>query len=191
MELLKVVQEMQTEEYKHNLRRESFKHLCGLNLTDFQIDVLMANCENNSQTIYSSQRRREGTSTALLLKIYQSIFLEERTNHKVVICKYDNMARSLCTMMVDLLDPLLVRRHSRYRIELECGTSISFANSNPINLLGVRTGPEVFFDNYRIEDERHNSEMTTIIRPLFPTHTHYFIDGYEDAEFNRRYSINI
>lgn len=191
MELLKLVQEMQTEEYQYKLKRESLENLCGLKLTDFQIDVLMASCENNSQTIYQRQRRQEGTTTALLLKIYQSIFLDERMNNKIVICKYDSISRCLCNMMIELLDPSLIRRHSRYTIELECGTSITFANSNPTNLLGIRTGPEIFIDNYRLEDVRKNSEMASVIRPLFPTHIHYFIDGYEDAEFQRRYTINI
>jgi predicted DsbA family dithiol-disulfide isomerase len=78
MEILKQVQYMQTEEYVLKVKRKSFEKLCGYDLTDFQIGVLMANTVENSQTIYAAQRRGTGTSTALLLKIYQSIFLEGR-----------------------------------------------------------------------------------------------------------------
>jgi hypothetical protein len=189
MELLKLVKEMQSEEYKHKLRRESFEHLCGYYLTEFQVGVLMADTVNNSQTIYAAQDRNTGTSTALLFKVYQSIFLEDKLNEKYVISKSNNQASYMKNQMMNLLGRanLLdqVRRNSRYRIELNNGCIIYFENHNPLNLRGIRTGPEFFFDDYVLSDEQSNAEFNNIVSSAFPTHCHYFLAS---EQFNQEFT---
>lgn len=174
MELLKLIQERQSEEYKYNKRKESLKGLLGFNLTDFQLDVLMARCVDNSQTIYAKQPRQRGTTTALLLKLYQSIFLDNKLNDKYVICKNNNTSMHTKDQMMYLLGQAnlldVIRRHSRYKIELNIGITINFANNNPDNLRGINRNNEFFIDNCDIND---NLLIDTILLS-FPSHIHIF-----------------
>lgn len=191
MEILKQVQYMQTKEYELKLRRESLEHLCGFDLTDFQIGVLMAECIESSQTIYAAQQRRAGTSTALLLKIYQSIFLEGKLNHKYVISISNAQSSYLCDRMMQLLGQanLLeeIRSHSRYEIRFNNGCTIHFKNDNPNNLIGGRKGVEFFIDNYRLSNTLKTRQLMNVISPMEPSHIHYFLDSSEifsDILFN-------
>lgn len=192
MEILKLVQEMQTEEYQYKERRESFKHLCGLDLTEFQLDVLMADTEFNSQTIYAQQLRQRGTSTALLLKIYKSIFIDNHANSIYVISNFEASSRSLSLRMYELLEAAglthLVSRHNRNSIEFDHGVSIRFYGSNSQNLVGMRQGCEIFFDDYRLTDSEtiRNEALLNVIRPSLPTHMHFFMAGIDElfAHFN-------
>jgi hypothetical protein len=185
MELLKRVQYMQTEKYRYELKRESLKHSFGLDLTEFQIDVLMANCDDKSLTIYAKQPRRAGTSTALLLKVLQSIFVDKKYNNKHIISKSNHQSSYLKDRMMvmigqaGLLDRIV--RNSRHMIEFDFGTRIHFENDNPLNLTGV-SGPEFFFDDYDMNNISRNLEFNSIMRTTFPTHIHYFLQGSELEE---------
>lgn len=187
MELLGLIKEMQTEEYNHKLRRESYKNYCGIELNEFQLDVLMADSVNNSQTIYAAQPRQRGTSTALLLKVYQSIFEHGNFNNKHIISRNNNQ----CSHMKDRMMVLIgqagmldqVVRSTRHMIEFDFGTRIRFENSNPLNLTGVASGPEFFFDDYNINNHSTNEEFNSHMRITFPTHIHYFLQGLEERNF--------
>lgn len=187
MELLRLVNQIQSDEYEHKLRRDSYKNYCGMQLNDYQVDVLMANCVNNSQTIYAAQPRQGGTSTALLLKVYQSIFDHGNFNNKHIICRNNNM----CSIMKDRMIALIgqagqldhVIRSTRHMIEFDFGTRIRFENSNPLNLTGTPTGPEFFFDDYNINNHSTNEEFNSHMRITFPTHIHYFLEGIEVLNF--------
>jgi hypothetical protein len=183
MELLGLVKEMQSAEYAYKMRRQSLENLCGMNLTEYQIGVLMSECQDNSQTIYAAQQRNSGTSTALLLKVYQSIFLDNKLNNKYIISKGNNPSAYMKNQMMNLLGRanLLqeVRRDSRYRIEFNNGCVIHFENENPINLRGSSMGAEFFLDDYTITTEVKNQEMSSVIFPSLPIHVHYFLAGNE------------
>lgn len=182
MEILKLVQDMQTEEYRYNRRRENLRRLCGYYLNDYQLDVLIAETASNSQTMYAAQPRQSGTSTALLLKVYQSIFLNQTHNTKLIISRTNNQCRYMKEAMIELLNrsDLMgqVVRHNRYSIEFNFGTIIYFYNNNSQNLLGFRMNPEVFFDDYNTNDST-NDEMLNVVTSTFPTHVHFFLAGIE------------
>jgi hypothetical protein len=186
MDVLKLINKLQSDEYKYRLRRETLEHLCGFNLTDYQIGVLMAECVNDSQTIYASQPRATGTSTALLLKVYQSIFLENNLNNKHVLSKNNNNSSYMKNQMMNILGRanLLdhIRRESRFRIEFDNGCSIHFENYNPMNLIGVGRNHEFFFDDYTVSNETQNEELNAAIRVTQPIHVHYFLSSNELEE---------
>lgn len=187
MELLKLVNQIQSDEYEHKLRRESYRNYCGMHLNEFQIDVLIADCVNNSQTIYRAQPRQGGTSTAVLLKAYQSIFDYSNYNNKHIICRNNNMASIMKDRMIALIGQAGMLEHvvrsTRHMIELDFGTRIRFENSNPLNLTGIATGPEFFFDDYNINNNATNEEFNSHMRITFPTHIHYFLEGIESLNF--------
>lgn len=174
MELLKLIQERQSEEYKYNKRKESLKGLLGFNLTDFQLDVLMARCVDNSQTIYAKQPRQGGTTTALLLKLYQSIFLDNKLNDKYVISRNNNTSTHTKDQMMYLLGQAnlldVIRRHSRYKIEFNTGVTIHFDNSNANNLIGISRNNEFFIDNCNVNDNL----LINAILVTSPSHIHIF-----------------
>lgn len=184
MDLFLKIIENQKERNRRNLRIKQIQSIPGINLTEFQLQVLI-NESKEKIVIYEQQKRGDGTSTALLLKIWQNIFMEENLQDKIVYSSTNTNARILKQGMIDLLKITnkqdFILKQSRFKIELKNNTSIYFHNRNLDAIRGVLPDKEFFVDDY--EDENDNNFLHDF-RYFFPSKINIFQKGSEEIQWH-------
>ena len=158
-------------------KRCKYEHLCGLDLTDFQINVLLEERNEDYLTEFPIQYRQAGTTTALLLRLYKDIFIDGNKGGNIVICRNLFQASVLKDMFLDLLKKdnkeSMLTRNNKHLIEIEKNTRIRFTNNNPINLIGVSN------QTFYVNDYNDNTELLNVLRCSIPGYIYLFREGTE------------
>ena len=152
-------------------------------LTPYQKNAVFLDY-NEKLTIFPSQIRREGTSTAVLLKLYSDIFIRNKHIKYGVFCTANMQAEIMRNRFEEILrrqnkdDEIVVSRNKFIR--LRNGTEIFF-----ISMIGARTATcgcrfdEIIVDDYRI-DNKHEDNMS-LFHTLNPFQIFLFEKGCDPA----------
>lgn len=173
---------------EQRLRRQNklllIKNAFNIELTDFQLKSLLYEDEEKLY-IYEQQKRREGTSTALLLKVFKNIFIDNKLNDVVIFSSTSTSSRILKQGMLELINisnkNVLVFKHSRFEIHLKNNVNIYFCNRKIEGIRGFANNKDFFIDDYDDqEDERFLNDLTTFL----PNKIHIFQKGSDQSQWH-------
>lgn len=135
---------------KESSKRLQVENLCGLKLNDYQIEVLMNDC-NEKIIEYKKQPRRYGKTTAMLLKVIKDILIDNKNENVMILSDSNLMSIAAKSMFDSLLKQAdldqLLQKSNRYECITKNNVVIKFSTKNLHNLLGVN-GFNFYIDDY-------------------------------------------
>jgi hypothetical protein len=147
----------------------------GYELTNYQIDVLTKELDDNSYiTKFDFKNRQSGTSLALLLRVYKQVFVDNKNNCILIISRSNIQSEFLRKRFVYLLEKSgqvdRITKSNKYSIVIDNKINIRFTNNNENNLRGIKDNQTIFIDDYTNEGDCLDDMLIQVLLSSLPEH---------------------